>query len=366
MLTASAWPESGDIVLITCIAEGPYSAQVAPGLETEEIGIWPKIGRILPFGFRLQSIVRKHRLSTLVTNGYGLNQMVLLARAVGLVRDVRIVVVEHNTLSVALTDRFESRVVRSVVLLLTRWLYRRADAIVGVSDGVSRDLEAALGLPAGSVTTIYNPVDTNRITAAIDEQVPKHLEAAFFRLSHPVVITTGRLVAAKAHHDLLDAFALLPESHRGSLVILGEGPLRGELEEQARHLGVADRIWMPGFIDNPWWFIARADVFALSSHWEGHPLVLLEALACGVQIVSTDCPSGPAEILEGVPSARLTPVADPAALAGSISDLLMHPRDSAGTIDMHRYAPNTVAAHYHDVVNRVTTRTPRQWRQASL
>jgi glycosyltransferase involved in cell wall biosynthesis len=122
---------------------------------------------------------------------------------------------------------------------------------------------------------------------------------------------------------------------------------------------------MPGFVDNPWWFIARADVFALSSHWEGHPLVLLEGLTCGAPVASTNCPSGPAEILKGVPSARLTPVADPAALAGSISDLLTHPRDSANTIDMRRYAPNTVAARYHDVVNRVTRRPRRQWRQAS-
>jgi glycosyltransferase involved in cell wall biosynthesis len=287
----------------------------------------------------------------LVTNSFGVSRVVLAAKIARIIR-TGVLVVERNTLSVALVDRFRSRPVRSAVLLLTRWLYRRADAIVGVSDGVSRDLEATLRLPAGSVITIYNPVDTDHITAAIDEAVPELLGAAFSGLARPVVTTTGRLVAQKAHRDLLDAFAALPDRDRGSLVILGDGPLRADLVQHAKHLGIAEQLWMPGFVDNPWWFIARSDVFALSSHWEGHPRALLEALACGVPIASTDCPSGPSEILEGIPNTRLTPVGDPAALAASIRELLMHATDSAHIVDMGRYAPAEVAARYSDVVTQ--------------
>ena len=354
LLTAEAMHAQTARAIVLAAKTGSYAADVPRELPVHLLApSWPRRRAVATFVWNLQRTTTAERIDAIITNGFGVTRIILLAGAVGLLRGVRVVVVERNTMSLALTDRFESSVARSVVLMLTGWLYRRADAIVGVSDGVSRDLEATLGLPAGSVTTIYNPVDTDRITAAIDEQVPEHLDAAFADRARPVVITTGRLVAQKAHHDLLDAFALLPESHRGSLVILGEGPLRGELEEQAQHLGIADRIWMPGFVDNPWWFIARADVFALSSHWEGHPRALLEALACGVPIASTDCSSGPAEILDNVPNARLTPVGDPASFADSMSDLIIRRNVSAPNIDMRRYAPESVAARYHDAVAQV-------------
>ncbi len=353
ILTASAWPDMNDVALVVCIAEGPLECEVPESLSVTEIGVWPKISRLLSFGLRLRAIVRERGLTTLVSNGYGLNQMVLLARTVGLMRGVQVVVAEHSTLSVDLQNHFRSGMARTAVLVLTRWLYRHADAIVGVSDGVSRDLEATLGFPHGSVTTIYNPVDADRITEAIDEPVAVHLKADFSGLTRPVVITTGRLALEKAQHDLLDAFAMLSESQRGSLVILGDGPLRQQLERQAQDLGIAERVWMPGFVDNPWWFMARSDVFVLSSHWEGFGLVLVEALVCGVPVASTDCPSGPREILEDVPNARLTPVGDSAALADAIVDLLALPRDSTARPDMKRFLPAEVAARYQDIVIEV-------------
>jgi glycosyltransferase involved in cell wall biosynthesis len=359
VLTAAAWPIAEQAVLITCRAKGPYRSESSRALVTAEIGVWPSINRLFSFGRRLDEIVRDERISALITNGYGLNQMVLLARAVRVLRGVGVIVVERNMLSVALVDRFPSRLVRRAVTLLTRWLYRRADAIVGVSEGVSRDLETTLRLPAGSVTTIYNPVDTDRIAAAISETIPMPLERAFAGLPRPIVITTGRLVTQKAHHDLLTAFAGLPDSHRGSLVILGEGPLRRDLEQQAQLLSVADRVWMPGFVANPWWFIARSDIFALSSHWEGHPRALLEALACGVPIASTNCPSGPSEILHDLPDTRLTPVGHPTELARAIHDLLSTTNRATSSHDLTRYDPHHVAARYREVANEIATRHTR-------
>jgi glycosyltransferase involved in cell wall biosynthesis len=354
ILIAASWSDSDEVVLITCHAVGPYRSAVPDRLATAEVGVWPTVSRLVPFGRAMRRTVSEQSLSTLVTNGYGLNQMVLLARVVGLLRDVRVVVVEHSTLSVVLNERFPSRVVRATVLVVSSWLYRRADAIVGVSEGVSRDLEATLKLPPGSVTTIYNPVDTDRIAAAINETVPGHLEAAFTELPRPMVITTGRLVAQKAHRDLLEAFNALPDAQRGSLVILGEGPLRGDLEQQARSLGLADRVWMPGFVDNPWWFIARSDIFALSSHVEGFGLVLVEAMVCGVPVVSTDCPHGPFEILDGVPNTRLTPVGDPDTLADAIGDALASARPLAGQASPTRYSPTRAVMQYESLVRGLT------------
>ncbi len=351
LLTAASWPDESHIVLITGIAEGPYRTAVPDHLVTADIGTWPTLGRIVPFGRGLKRIVREHGLTALFANGYGLTHAVLLARFLRMLPRVAVVVVEHNTLSVALVDRFPSAITRRTVIALSRWLYLKADAIIGVSDGVSRDLEKTLRLPQGSVTTIYNPVDIDRIRTAIDETVPPHLEETFTRLPHPRVITTGRLVAQKAHCDLLDAFAALPTDHQGSLVILGEGPLRGELEQQAQRLGIAERVWMPGFVDNPWWFIARSDVFALTSHWEGFGLVLVEAMACGVPVVSTDCPHGPREILSGAANAYLCPVGDPAAAASSIVGLLVECASTGRTSNnLSQYEPSAIVLQHRDTV----------------
>ncbi len=351
--TAAAWPAASRCRIISArggalLDEARQSTETAVMAES-----WPNPLGIARFMWSLRRIAKDEPLAAVLTNSFGIARVVLLLKKVGGLRTTAVIVVEHNTLSVKVAGLFRIPLVRSAVIRLTRWLYRSADGIIGVSDGVSRDLEQTLGLPEGTVTTIYNGIETGRISAAIEEAVPAHLEGAFVSLPRPVVITTGRLVAAKAHRDLLDAFALLPETPRGSLVILGEGPLREELERQAQDLGIADRVWMPGFVDNPWWFMARSDVFALSSQWEGHPLVLLEALACGVPVVSTDCPSGARETLEDVANARLTPVGDPEALAEAIGESLALPAGSADRPDMQRFAPLAVAERYKDATSRI-------------
>jgi len=351
--SAAAWPSASRCRIISArggalLDEARQSTKTTVMAES-----WPNPLGIARFMWSLRRTAKDEPLAAVLTNSFGMARVVLLLKKIGGLRTTAVIVVERNTLSAKTAGMFKTPLVRSAVIGLTRWLYRSADGIIGVSDGVSRDLEQTLGLPEGTVTTIYNGIETGRISAAVEEAVPEHLEAAFVSLPRPVVITIGRLVAAKAHRDLLDAFALLPETLRGSLVILGEGPLREELERQAQDLGIPDRIWMPGFVDNPWWFMTRSDAFALSSHWEGHPRVLLEALACGVPIVSTDCPSGPREILEDVSKARLTPVGDPEALAEAIVESLALPTGSAERSDMQRFAPLAVAERYHDAMSRI-------------
>ena len=351
--TAAAWPEASRCRIISARG-GALLDEARQSTETTVMAeSWPNPLGIARFMWSLRKTAKDEPLAAVLTNSFGMARVVLLLKKIGGLRTTAVIVVEQNTLSPKVAGLFKTPLTRSAVIGLTRWLYRSADGIIGVSDGVSRDLEQTLGLPKETVTTIYNGVETSRISAAIEEAVPEHLEGAFASLPRPLVITTGRLVAAKAHRDLLDAFALLPERYRGSLVILGEGPLREELERQARDLGVADRVWMPGFVDNPWWFMARSDVFALSSHWEGHPLVLLEALACGVPVVSTDCPSGARETLKHVANARLTPVGSPEALAEAIVESLALPTGSADRPDMQRFSPVSLAERYRDAISRI-------------
>jgi len=135
----------------------------------------------------------------------------------------------------------------------------------------------------------------------------------------PVVMGIGRLAPKKDFTTLVRAFAEVRQDVRARLMILGEGPERAELESLVRTLDLEADVALPGFVDNPYAYLARASLFVLSSRWEGLPTVLIEAMFCGAPVVSTDCPSGPHEILNGGRYGRLVPVGDLSALAGAIT-----------------------------------------------
>lgn len=143
-----------------------------------------------------------------------------------------------------------------------------------------------------------------------------------------VLVTAGRFVAEKDFPTLLRAFAILRARRPLGLLILGDGDLRTQLVELANDLGISRDIAMPGFAGNPFAYLARGDVFVLSSISEGLPTVLVEAMACGTPVVSTDCQSGPAEILDGGRYGPLVPVGDAEALAAAIESELDHPTDA--------------------------------------
>lgn len=355
MTTAAAWPSGWECGIITARGGALLSEAQRAAFTRVVAPAWPRPLAIARFMLKLHSLARKERPTAFLTNSFGVTRVMLLLKKFGGLGDSAVVVVEHNTFSVKVAGLYPSRLARSGVTLLTRWLYHSADAIIGVSDGVSRDLEQALGLPTDTVTTIHNPIDVAQIQTASNAQIPAELEAAFGELLRPIVLTAGRMVAAKAQDDLLQAFALLPEGLRGSLVILGDGPLRPELERRAEELGIAHRVWMPGFVQNPWWFIARADIFGLTSRWEGFGLILAEALACGVRVFSTDCPSGPREILQDVGSARLAPVGEPKLAAAAIAELLIAEHSSPSPAALSRYTPTAVAARYSELIGLGST-----------
>ncbi|WP_253475324.1 glycosyltransferase [Natronocella acetinitrilica] len=200
-----------------------------------------------------------------------------------------------------------------------RRLYPRSDGVIAVSDGVRDDLLNTVGLKGVTVERIYSgsvaQVTLNRAKEPVDH--PWLTDKTC-----PVILSAGRLVPQKDYATLIRAFAKLRQRREARLIIVGKGRDQEQLEALAGELGVAEHMDLPGFVSNPYAWMARADVFALSSRWEGLVNAVMEALGIGTPIVSTDCPSGPREILAGGRYGILVPMRDPDALADGIDQTL--------------------------------------------
>jgi glycosyltransferase involved in cell wall biosynthesis len=305
-----------EVDLVLGRAEGPYLGEVGPDVRVVDLGV-PRFGRaVVPLARYLR---RTHPLAVYSALDY-VNVVTVVAHGLARV-DTRLVVSERNTLSVAASNS-ASRATRWMPTLVRR-VYPRADAVVAVSPGVAEDLVAGCGLSPRQVHVLPNPVVTPQLFEMRAESVdPPWLGDLLGDPDRPVVLAVGRLVPQKDFGVLLEAFADVRRSRPARLVILGEGPLRPDLEAQAERLGVADDVVLPGFCANPYPVMAAADAFVLSSRWEGSPGVLIEAMACGAPVVATDCPSGPRQVLDGGRYGRLVPVGDREALAAGIADTL--------------------------------------------
>lgn len=219
-----------------------------------------------------------------------------------------------------------SQKARRLLIPLVRHAYAEADAIAAVSRALGDDLARFAGIPRERITTLYNPV----VDAGMLEKAQAPLDHPWFDGSGPpVVLGAGRLADQKDFPTLIRAFAMLRQRRPARLAILGAAKVHAKTVERrdallalAAELGVADDVQLPGATDNPFAWMARASVFALSSRFEGLGNVLIEAMACGCPVVSTDCESGPAEILEQGRLGPLVPVGDAPALAEALARVL--------------------------------------------
>jgi glycosyltransferase involved in cell wall biosynthesis len=234
----------------------------------------------------------------------------------------RIVVSERSSLSPIVKSKKEWR--WRFVPPIIRRVYQWADGIISVSKGVGDDVSLVTGLPREWIKTIYNPIMNLEIHNKSLEPV-NHPWLATNGL--PVILGVGRLVPQKDFPCLLRAFRRVRSTRNARLIILGEGRLRQELEILAKTLGISQDVSMPGFTENPYAFMGRASVLTLSSAWEGFGNVIGEALACGCPVVSTDCSSGPAEVLKNGTFGTLVPVGNDKALAEAILAVLDNPSD---------------------------------------
>jgi len=212
---------------------------------------------------------------------------------------------------------------RPLRLRFARRAYAWADAVIAVSRGISEDLSSTTAIAADRLFSVPNPTWS-----------PAFETAAATALDHPwlapgsppVVLAAGRLAPAKDFETLVRAFAKVRAERPVRLIVLGEGGLRDSIEGLVRELGVEEDVQLPGFVDNPFPWMARAGVFVLSSAWEGSPGVLIEAMGCGCPVVATDCPSGPDEILASGAFGPLVPVGDADAMARAVLARLDAPR----------------------------------------
>lgn len=206
------------------------------------------------------------------------------------------------------------------------WFYRQADAVVAVSEGVRQDLLKITGLPEERFHVVRNPV----ITAEMETMSRAPLDDPWFAPgAPPVIMGLGRLTEQKDFFTLLRAFARVRSERPCRLLILGEGGDRPELEGLAAELGVSDDLRLPGFEANPYRYLRRAQLFVLSSRWEGSPNALTEAMALGIPVVAADCPSGPNELLPGAGVGELVPMGEPAIMAAAMQRLLDAPPPAA-------------------------------------
>jgi len=215
---------------------------------------------------------------------------------------------------------------------LLRWAYRRADGVVAVSRGVRDDLVAMLG-PGLRLHTIANPVLETHGTGGTPVQPHTPLHSWLADDGLQVILSVSRLSVEKDIPTLLRAFALL-QPHRPwlRLLVAGDGPARPELEALIDELGLAAVAALPGRVTHPRAWMRRAAVFALASHYEGFGNVLVEALASGTPVVSTDCPVGPREILAAGRFGELVPVGDEQAMAAALARALQRPDPPAGAV----------------------------------
>ncbi len=264
-------------------------------------------------------------------------------------RHLRLIVSQHNTYTVE--GQGKGITFRTANHLL-RWLLPVADAIVAVSFGVAEDLKRAAPRAGGLISVIPNPV----VSPALTEQARLPLEHPWFGDPRtPVILTAGRLVISqKDQPTLLRAFAEVLKSRPARLVVLGEGPDLNKLTAFARELGIRAHVDFAGFRPNPFAYMSRAQVFVLSSVHEGLGVVLIQAMACGTPVVSTDCPSGPREILESGRWGHLVPVGDWRRLATAIRETLDRPvAPERLKARAHHYSVASSMERYLDLIDNI-------------
>ncbi len=299
-----------DLVLIR--ATGALIASVPDGVNLVNLAAKSNCLGLLGLGLsaigRLVKWVNTERPDVLLSTITGANLVALIAREIAGVR-FRVVVREAVSLkNVSGTFRFR----------LMKWAYPRADAVIALSTFMKEELIKYIGVEASRVHYVSNPID-----------VPFIREQSKVALEHPwlddreirVIISVGRLTPQKGFDTLMRAFALLPEALNARLIIVGEGIERARLERLAKELGIIIRMQLVGFDANPWRWMRRADLFVLSSNWEGQPNALREALVLGVPVVATDYDLSVRDLVSNA-GVEIVPVGDSSALALAIENEL--------------------------------------------
>jgi glycosyltransferase involved in cell wall biosynthesis len=317
VLLANDWVARGHSVEFVLMSnEGELLALVSPSVTVSDLAV----ARTRQVVLALRKYLRASKPDIVVAAMWPLTIATITARRLAGGQS-RVIVSDHAPLSRA--PEAQGWRNRFVLRASTAIGYPAAAGRVAVSKGVADDMARLGWLDPRDVTVIYNP--------AARGYVGEHDDAPGVWASLPGkrVITVGTLKAVKDHELLIRAFALVHKQLDASLVILGEGPLRAQLERLILQLGLAERVKLPGFVLDPYPAYLQADLFVLSSQYEGFGNVLVEAMECGLPVVSTDCEAGPREVLDGGQYGKLVPVGDAKTLAHAMLEALREPRQPA-------------------------------------
>lgn len=295
-----------EIFFISINLSGPYVKNLPSDINVIDL----KKTRVRYSFFKLIKAINTIMPDVILTTLGFLNLMLIVIKPF-LKSKPKVIVREANTVSKEINDLSCTK--RFFYKSLYRFLYPRADLIIAQSIGMKDDLIKNISLPLKKIKIVYNPVDINYVLSKSQEANP------FSDEKYIRIVSVGRLSYQKGFDILLEAIKILVKFFPNiRLYILGEGPLRDQLISMANDLKIENNVFFIGFVENPYIYIKNSDVFVLPSRWEGFPNVLLEALACNAKIVSTNCKSGPSEILGNEEYGLLADVENAGSLAEKI------------------------------------------------
>lgn len=308
--------------LVIARGGGILESEISESVNTIILSYTKKKGPIFLYqvigGFR--SYLKSHQPKAILSSITGANLVACLVRDIS-VSNIKLVLRHENT-----GPNYKGFIQSGLVKLF----YPKADNIITISQGAASDLVKILRKSKKSVHVINNPINVDNIRIKSGETV-NHPWLA--NKSCPVILAVGRLFPQKDYETLLHAFAMMQSIIKCRLIILGEGPERKKLDELIITLGIDNIVSMPGVVQNPYPMMRSADVYTLTSKWEGLPVALIEAMSLGCKIVATDCHSGPRELLENGKYGTLVPVADRKKLCNALAASIESPCDRKSLID---------------------------------
>jgi len=301
---------------------GPYLDNTSGNLRKVELGSSHAITSLVP----LVQYLKKEKPDVLLSDKYRVNRIALLALKISRV-PVDVFVRLGTTVSIDLESRkpHECWIERRSISLLYPW----AKAVLTPSEAAAQDLSDYTRLSRDRIVVVRSPVATPELYEKASSPVN---HPWFSNKTVPVIVGVGELSGRKDFETLIKAFAILRKHRPSKLVIIGKGRRKGALDTLVAELGMEKDIFFPGFLQNPYAYMAKADLYVHSSRWEGAPVALIEAVTLGIPVVSTDCLSGPREILQDGLFGKLVPVADVEAMCQAMSATLEDPPDPAHTV----------------------------------
>ena len=281
------------IVLTTY--EGEYKSKVPAGVEVYDLSASYMMLSIPS----LVRYVKSHNVKKLVSIGRVCNIIALMSRRLGGLEDLEVTISLRNVES-----KKKDGIIRKIYRGIAKCTYSSADKITAISEAVLDDHLGFINSKEGNVKVIYNPA----LSVEVMKMGKKSVDHPWLKSGVPVILAVGRLVEQKNFSMLIKAFRRVRQQRRCKLIILGKGPKKEDMKKIARRHGVWRYIDMPGFKSNPYKYMKQSDIFVLSSKWEGFGNVIVEAMAQGTPIVSTNCEGGVSEILEDGKWGKLVPV----------------------------------------------------------